>query len=657
MTHPSELKKRIRWRKIILLSVVATLVFWIGLLVRDVLVLRSDVIALQEYFASLPSPLRPEALDLKIVQPHLSSIHENLSALRSHAAPLLAITPALGWLPEIGGDIRATPTLIDMALQFTDIGDRASRALLPLWPPPLSNGRLALPELVPLLQVIQPVLRSHRVNIDRAGELRQQIDAASLSPRVRSAIDRFDALYPTLVTGVNLLSVAPQLLGADRPRMYLILLQNEDELRASGGFISAAGRITLNAGEIVTLTVEDSYQLDDFTKPYGDPPAPLLNIMGSQLWLFRDSNWSPDFPTAANKAIELYTYTRGGSIDGVIALDQKVVEALIAGLGPLSFDAQQPPLTAANVRTYMQKAWAPSGQSNFITWFVERKNFIGRMMQAMLGRVFNQADQIQWIELGQSLSAVLRRHDLLIYFTDAVIDQPMKEAGWDGALQSANSDYLMIVDSNLGFNKANALIQEAIAYSITLNARQASEAELSLTYTHTGRLNMGCVHLPPDYSLNTTYDQLTQLCYWNYRRVLVPSGVQLIDATRHPTRAGELITGGTSDGSTEISSEAGKTSFNTLLIVGRGQRVDSHLRYALPDSVMRVDGNRHIYHLHVQKQSGAGAWPLTITIRWPEGFQFVSARPAPASMDDRSLTFRLTLDGDQNIEAQWNGQP
>ncbi len=657
MTHPSELKKRIRWRKIILLSVVATLVFWIGLLVRDVLVLRSDVIALQEYFASLPSPLRPEALDLKIVQPHLSSIHENLSALRSHAAPLLAITPALGWLPEIGGDIRATPTLIDMALQFTDIGDRASRALLPLWPPPLSNGRLALPELVPLLQVIQPVLRSHRVNIDRAGELRQQIDAASLSPRVRSAIDRFDALYPTLVTGVNLLSVAPQLLGADRPRTYLILLQNEDELRASGGFISAAGRITLNAGEIVTLTVEDSYQLDDFTKPYGDPPAPLLNIMGSQLWLFRDSNWSPDFPTAANKAIELYTYTRGGSIDGVIALDQKVVEALIAGLGPLSFDAQQPPLTAANVRTYMQKAWAPSGQSNFITWFVERKNFIGRMMQAMLGRVFNQADQIQWIELGQSLSAVLRRHDLLIYFTDAVIDQPMKEAGWDGALQSANSDYLMIVDSNLGFNKANALIQEAIAYSITLNARQASEAELSLTYTHTGRLNMGCVHLPPDYSLNTTYDQLTQLCYWNYRRVLVPSGVQLIDATRHPTRAGELITGGTSDGSTEISSEAGKTSFNTLLIVGRGQRVDSHLRYALPDSVMRVDGNRHIYHLHVQKQSGAGAWPLTITIRWPEGFQFVSARPAPASMDDRSLTFRLTLDGDQNIEAQWNGQP
>ena len=114
-------------------------------------------------------------------------------------------------------------------------------------------------------------------------------------------------------------------------------------------------------------------------------------------------------------------------------------------------------------------------------------------------------------------------------------------------------------------------------------------------YTNTNPLQPGCVHQPPNYDLNTTYQELIQQCYWLYRRVLTPEGAELIDASRHPTGPGELNTGLLSDGATRVSEEDDKTVFGTFLIVPRGQRVESNLSYTLPASVVQtLDGNRCI---------------------------------------------------------------
>jgi hypothetical protein len=655
-TDPKSPKRR-HWRRNLALIILAIVILYAGLIARDVLLLRADVLALQDYGTELPTPIKVDQIDVPFAQQHVTSIHENLSALRSHAAPLLAIAPAFGWLPGIGGDVQAAPALIDMALQFTAIGDQALKALAPFWPPPpVSNGGTLLPTIARILQWLQPDMRSFRANIDRAAEIRQPIDSSKLSPRLRSVVDKFDSLYPSMTSGLSLLSVAPQLLGADRPRTYLILLQNEDELRPTGGFISAVGRITLDAGRIVSLTVEDSYQIDDFTKPYGDPPAPLLDLMGSELWVFRDSNWSPDFPTAARQAIELYTYTRDGSIDGVIALDQAVVEALVAGLGPLPIDAAQPALTADNIRAYMQRAWAPSGQTNSAEWYEQRKNFIGRLMQALLDRALKNSASIQLDTLARRIDAVLRGHDLMIYFTDPAINAAMAEATWDGALQPIESDYLMIVDANLGFNKANAVMRQAIAYTATLGIDRASTADLAITYAHTGPFVAGCPYQVPGYGLNVTYDQLVQLCYHDYRRVYTPAGAQLMDATRFPTNPGELVTGGVSDGSTSTTTENDRTVFSTFFIVGRGQQLISRLHYSLPDGIIQDVGSERIYHLQLQKQSGIGSWPVTVKVIWPQSWRLKTAMPAPIDTSNFAAIFQLTLDADRDVRVVFASQ-
>jgi hypothetical protein len=641
--------RRRRWWLLAALLTGLAFLLWIGLLVRDGLAVRADVLALRDYATALPRPLQPADIDMAWLEQRATALDGNLSALRSHAQPLLFLAPALGWLPNTGGDVQAAPALLDMALAMTDLGRRATTALAPLWPA-LANGRLSLPVVAHLLQALPATtIDTWREYLDQAQAARLRIDTARLSPGLGGVLNRYDDAYPLARTGLELMGAAPQLLGADRPRTYLLLFQNEDELRATGGFVSAVGHATIAAGKIISLTVEDSYAVDDFTTPYPDPPAPLNDYMGIDLWVFRDSNWSPDFPAAARRAIALYTQTRGGTIDGVIALNQRVVEALADGLGPLTIDGQ----TIANaqeMRDYMRRAWSPTSQSTAAEWIMQRKSFISRAMQTLLDRLLNGGD-VNWQALGQALDRVLRSRDLLITLTDPHGNQSLHRAQLDGGLRADAGDYVMVVDTNMGFNKASVAMQQAMQYTVTLAADRAPQAELTIAYTNTSPLAPGCVPGPPEYGLDTTYEELVQQCYWLYRRVLAPPGAELIEASRHPTGPGELVNRLTSDGATRVTGENGKTVFGTFLIVPRGQRVDSHLSYALPDSVVLARDDQLSYHLVWQKQPGAAAWPARVTVVFPEGLSLFEAQPQPSQTTANSATFQFDLDTDHEVNV------
>jgi hypothetical protein len=209
----------------------------------------------------------------------------------------------------------------------------------------------------------------------------------------------------------------------------------------------------------------------------------------------------------------------------------------------------------------------------------------------------------------------------------------------------------------MGFNKVNAVVSESLAYTATLSAQGPNVAELTLTYTNTAALDEGCVHAVPSYGPDQTYEDLVQQCYWNYRRVLVPVGAQLIGTTRIPIGAGQLITQRPNDGATAPSTEAGKTVFSTLILVGRGQRLDTHLRYSLPRDVLQSVADRRVYHLRIQKQPGAGRWPVSATVVWPSGYQLVDAAPLATSVSANAATFQAVLNADVDVTLVFKSAP
>jgi hypothetical protein len=246
---------------------------------------------------------------------------------------------------------------------------------------------------------------------------------------------------------------------------------------------------------------------------------------------------------------------------------------------------------------------------------------------------------------------VLHSRDLLITLTDPELNEALRLAQFDGSLRAEPGDYVLVADTSMGFNKTSTAMQQAMQYTVTLSADRAPQAELALVYTNTTPPAPGCVHQLPDYGLETTYDQLVQQCYWLYRRVLAPAGAELIDAARHPTQPGELITGQLSDGATHVNEEAGKTVFGTFLIVPRGQRVESQLSYTLPAAIAQTQDGQLKYHLVWQKQPGAGAWPARVTVHWPAGWRLQQAQPQPSSVAAGSARFEFALDRDHEIDV------
>ena len=95
-----------------------------------------------------------------------------------------------------------------------------------------------------------------QANLADAESYRAEIDAETLSAQLAKQVNRFDKGLPLLKMALDFAPAVPSLLGVDEPRTYLIIAQNNDELRATGGFISGVGTVTFTQyGDSVTYTV------------------------------------------------------------------------------------------------------------------------------------------------------------------------------------------------------------------------------------------------------------------------------------------------------------------------------------------------------------------------------------------------------------------
>ncbi len=378
----------------------------------------------------------------------------------------------------------------------------------------------------------------------------------------------------------------PELVGASAagPKTYLILFENEDELRATGGFLSAVGTVVVKDGDIVSFNVEDAYALDDLTKPY--PPAPweLQQYMDAQILLLRDSNWSPDFPTSAAMAEYLYAYTRFHSADGVIAIDQHAVQMLLTIFGPVNVDNATYPITSENVIDYMRAAKFGNGTIPFDP--AHRKDFIGILGEALLAQIKSRQD-IPLETLAKVLIEAMNEKHILVQLDNPTVAAILAEQGWDGALRPGLGDFLMLVDSNVGFTKSNAVIDTLLDYDVDLSNIKVPIANLKITQTNHATGNVPCTPLG---GVNTeNYLDWINLCYWDYLRVYGQEGMQLLSATPHAIPGEYMLDGVDLPARVDNLDEGipGIQSFGTLVLVPVAATLETDFQFQIPARVVR----------------------------------------------------------------------
>lgn len=426
--------------------------------------------------------------------------------------------------------------------------------------------------------------------------------------------------YSNLVSKTHSISLLlPKIVALDSKKSYLILLQNNSELRPGGGFIGSIAKIDFEKGKLKKIDVQDVYNIDGQLSLHVEPPKEIKEDLGQKDWYLRDSNWEPDFPTSARQAEWFYTKETGSRVDGVIALDVSSMEDLISVVGELKLDDYNEVITSSNL---FERTLAHSEQG-FFPGSQAKKNFLTSLSLQMFNKVFFLPN-INWPGVVGSLNRSLEGKHIMVYFADPKMFSFIVSQNYGGILPrpaetqaGITQDFLSVVEANLGANKANYYLDRS--YNLETTIGKEGEINHKLRINYTNRSPSGVWPAGQ---------------YKNRLRVYLPFGTKLQKALW---------------GEKDITQEAstfvdyGRTGYSFLLTLDPKQQKVLVLEYQLSGRLSFKEANAK-YVLDIVKQPGTLKDPLRWNLTYPINFEVSSIQNAKSTPQELDISTDLSRD-------------
>lgn len=441
-----------------------------------------------------------------------------------------------------------------------------------------------------------------------------------------------------VIAGVSgILEHASELLGRDGKRTYLVLLQNNMELRPTGGFIGSFALLTFDKGRFIGLEVLDVYTADGQLKGHVEPPKPIREHLGEASWFLRDSNWDPDFPTSAAKAAWFIDKELGQTVNGIIGIDLEFAKELVRYYGPIRLADFNEEVTSENL--YEKTQYAVEGE--FFPGSRAKKNFLTALARELLGKVLVRDEEISFDKLvpaAKALFSALEGRHMALWVRNQEVMSELRKVGWDGGVRNVRCqdsacipDYLMVVEANLGVNKANYFLDRSYSLEATVEG-EAILHQLTLSYKNRSDGN----NWPGG-------------DYKNYLRIFVPREAELVSARLINTESGkgEYLT-------TEEEVKGDKKSIGILAPVPAGKTRQVVISWKLP--LAKIVDEQELVFLW-QKQLGTPADPLWFLLRLPQEGKITSTFPASSLTTSSSVGYNTELSEDLLFNIRWQTQP
>lgn len=553
-------------------------------------------------------------------------VGERLRSLDQLVETGLALLPSLQQAMNIGAELLDAVALSEeQPLRYEDLSSESRQELL-----------TTLASALPDLQRLDAQLAILAIDV-------AELETIPLTAAMEEAIDPLVAAMPQLQQALDfmipLATIAPEFGGLEEEKRFLLLFENNDELRPAGGFIGSLGDLVVKDGEIVSLTTEDVYATDGPAEEFmiTVPPTPISQYLNVQAWFLRDANWSPDGPTSFAKSLELLAAEEAllgqepRSFDGVIAMTPTFVSSLLAIVGSITIEDQT--FTAENFAEALdyqvQYAYVEQGLHP-----IQRKEIIGTLAKELVGKLTDYPLPL-WSNIIEAVNTAKVQKQLFLYSTNSMVQERIEAVGWSGSRQSGEQDVVMVVDANLASLKTDSAVDRSIFYRLRQNDQGRLIASLSILYDHQG-----------EFDWKTTR-------YRTYTRVYVPEGSELLrvsgtlldDRLNNPS----LTTG-----PVEVVNELGFTSFGAFTAVEPGEQQTLEFVYYLPDALADnfSDGD---YELNVLKQLGSRS-DSALTVDVDFGTPLLSAVPSEQEEEfgDSQYLLNTKLDQDQQIYVRFN---
>jgi hypothetical protein len=189
------------------------------------------------------------------------------------------------------------------------------------------------------LQSASPSVSSAAHVVRVSSERLDRIDGRNLLPQVadplNQAREELKNVTGALEAAADAAAIAPNMLGVETPKNYLLMIQNNAESRASGGIPGALAVLTVDNGKL-SLGAQSSASQLGVVSPTLTVNAEQQNIFSSRMGKFiQDVNLTPDFPTAASMAQMMWEKKTGQRVDGVISIDPVALSFMLGATGPV----------------------------------------------------------------------------------------------------------------------------------------------------------------------------------------------------------------------------------------------------------------------------------------------------------------------------------
>lgn len=405
-------------------------------------------------------------------------------------------------------------------------------------------------------------------------------------------------------------------------RHYLVLFQNNAELRATGGFITAFAQVDFKNGLPSGFSLQDVYgPIDDHE--YLSPPYPMDELLEKDSdtyagYSFRDTNHNPDFPQATEEIVQFFHKTNPDTeIDGVFAVNFSVLEDLLALYEPMHIDRYT--LTHDNLFETLEAAVSDIDRHN-IDQLSTRKDILKSFSNTLLRRMI--LSPWKWRSLSETITQDLNQKEILLSFNNHALEEKMKDYGWEGSfpsLEEDKTDVLAVNVSNYGGMKSDRYLTRDVHYTVEMSDEIGSNGQpvlystLAVTLTHHG-----------------SYNTPLSGGYKGYVRAFLPMGAELIESSTGAS-VEEFITG--------------YTSWGDLVYLLPDKTVTFTYRFKLSEAAY----NDGLYRLHLVKQPGTEDDYYEVVFKSPVGRNLLSAQ-----MDARENVafFKETLEADLALEVE-----
>jgi len=457
-----------------------------------------------------------------------------------------------------------------------------------------------------------------------------------------------------------------KILGQDSKKRYLLLFQNNNELRPTGGFIGSYAMIDIDRGNIKKIDIPGGgpYDLKAGLTVNLEPPYPLRPL--NTRWEFQDANWFPDLPTSADKLIWLYEKSGGPTVDGLIFVNATFLQKILQVMGPVELSNYGLTIDANNFFDKVQE----NTEINYDKTENKPKQIIADLAPQVINGLLH-LDKEQFPEILDLIFNSLTTKEIQFYFTDYSIEKMVLANNWGGQLKDTDKDYLAIFSSNIGAEKTDAKINYQADLAVDIQPDGSLINTLNLTKIHEGNpgeLFYGAANL-------------------DYLRIYVPRNSELISASgfeKMPEenmageagnfqadadlRALEMTRKTEPDSQTEIYQDGDKTFFANWVKVEPSQKQTITLKYKLPFKLnlngpgdnsnlltnlkksFNLDNNienTDVYSLLWQKQSGIRNFNLTLKINFPDNFIYPFIYPTNLAQQNNEFSIQDDLNKDK----------